>query len=130
MNHFYHGFYDLSTYVNYHEYGSSTTVHCINIYEYRENEEVDQTRNIHLDYADLEELITELDRMIAATDKDECLFTDSGNLRLEWCVVEMKFRIATVSGIIYMLRHEAEELIRYIRFDIPKRLEERRQRQM
>lgn len=130
MNNFYHEFYDLLTIINYNEYGSSITDYCIDIFEFRENDEIGGTRKIHLDYVDLEKLITALDRMTAATDMDQCLFTDGGNLRLEWCVATAKFRIATVGAIIYMLKHEAEELIRYIRFDIPEMIEARQRHQM
>lgn len=120
--------YDLFVFVNFDACGSSTDDYCIDIFEERENEEVAETRKIHLRYDELKRLITELDRSATAIDIDQRLYTEGGNISLEWCSVQAKFRIVTDTGSLYMFKHETEELIKKFRFEIPKMIEDRRRR--
>lgn len=118
--------YDLFVFVTFDACGSSTDDYCIDIFEKRENEEIAEARQIHLRYDELKRLISELDTISVEMTNDRRLHTEGGNICLEWCSVQGKFRIVTATGSLHMFKHESDELIDKFRFEIPRMMEERR----
>lgn len=121
--------YDLYMFLNFDAHGTSVDDYCIDIFEDRENEEdVIDRRSIHLGYDDLKQLVTQLIKISveiaqSSTVKiEQPLYTESGDICLEWCPEQLKIRITTASGILYMFKHEADELVNQFRYGIAERI--------